>query len=227
MLIFTTLQHSFGNCDLAVAWFRSYLTDRKQTVCVNGIYSDPSALMHGVPQGSVPGPILFVLYATPVSDIMNYYSLHRESFSDNTQLHQSAHITELDQLISRIQDCITDLKTWMIHNKLWFNDDKTELMLATPTKFHNHPSLPPSMHINQVDIYFSPSVRSIGVVLDQTLPFKKHVLSICRVANLELRRISTIRHFVLSRIDYCNSLLAGIPKYLLDRLKKETTTKSE
>ena len=196
--------------------------------------------MYGVPNGSVLGPILFVLYATPVSDIMNYYSLHRESFSDNTQLHQSAHITELDQLISRIQDCITDLKTWMIYNKLRLNDDKTELMLATPKRFHNHSSLPPSMQCSQVDISFSPSVRSLGVVLVQTLSFKQHVLNICIVAYLELHRISTIHHylsvdatktlicaFVLSRIEYCNFLLAGIPKYLLDRLKKETTTKSE
>ena len=128
----------------------------------------------------------------------------------------------------------------MIHNKLELNDVKTVLMLATLKKFHKHPSLPPSMQINQVNVPFSPSVRSLGVVLDQTLSFKQHVLSICRVAYLELRRISTIRQylsvdatktlicaFVFSRIDYCNSLLAGIPKYLLDRLKKETTTKSE
>ena len=89
------------------------------------------------------------------------------------------------------------------------------------------------MQINRVDISFSPSVRSLGVVLVQTLSFKQHVLNICIVAYLELHRISTIHHylsvdvtkilicaFVLSRIDYCNSLLAGIPKHLLDRLQK-------
>ena len=90
-------------------------------------------------------------------------------------------------------------------------------MLATPKRFHNHPSLPP-MQISQVDISFSPSVRSLGVVFDQTLSFKQHVLNICRLAYLELRRNSTIHRylsvdatktlicaFVLSRIDYCNS----------------------
>ena len=111
-------------------------------------------------------------------------------------------------------------------------------MLATPKRFHNHPSLPP-MQISQVDISFSPSVRSLGVVFDQTLSFKQHVLSICRVAYLGLCRISTIRHylsvdatkilicaaFVLSRIDYCNSLHAGFPKYLLDGLKKKKIRK--
>ena len=110
-ILLTRLRHSFGICDLAVAWFRSYLTDRKQTVCVNGIYSDPSALMYGVQQGSVLGHILFVFYIAPVSDIINYHLLLHESFADDTQLHKLAHIPELDQLISRIQYCITDLKT--------------------------------------------------------------------------------------------------------------------
>jgi hypothetical protein len=232
-ILLTRLQHSFGICDSALSWFQSYLTDRRQTVCTNGMYSDPSGLTYGVPQGSVLGPILFVLYATPVSDVIHHHCLSHESFADDTQLHQSAHITQVDQLVSSTQNCITELKTWMIHNKLQLNDDKTELLLATPKKLQNHPSLPQSMQINNVDISFSPSVRSLGVILDQTLSFKQHVSSICRVAYLELRRISTIRHylstdatktlicaFVLSRIDYCNSLLAGIQKYMLDRLQK-------
>ena len=52
------------------------------------------------------------------------------------------------------------------------------------------------MQINQVDISFSPSVRSLGVVLDQTWSFKQQVCNICRVAYLELRIISTIRHYL-------------------------------
>ena len=98
--------------------------------------------------------------------------------------------------ISRIRYCVTDLKTWMIHNKLQLNDDKPELVLATPREFHNHPSFPPSTQISHVDIFFSPSVRTLGVVLDQTLSFKQHVSSICRISYLELRRISTIRHYL-------------------------------
>ena len=116
--------------------------------------------------------LFFVLDAIPVLDIINFHSLNHESFANDTQLHKSAHITKLDQLISKIQDCITDLKTRMIHNKLQLNDYKTELMLATSEKFHNHPSLPPSMQVNQVDISFSPSARIFDVVLDKALSFK-------------------------------------------------------
>ena len=119
----------------------------------------------------------------------------------------------LDQLISRIQDCITDLKTWMIHNKLQLNDDKTELMLTTPKKFHIYPSLPPSMQINRVNICFSPSVHSLGVILDQTLSFKQHVLSSCTVSYLELRRISTIRHYL--SVDAAKTLICSLKTRLL------------
>jgi hypothetical protein len=76
-------------------------------------------------------------------------------------------------------------------------------------------------------------VRNLGVTLDQTLSFKKYVSSICRTCYLELRRISSVRHllseeatktlvcsFVLSRLDYCNSLLAGSHQSLLSKLQK-------
>ncbi|KAK7098126.1 hypothetical protein V1264_002486 [Littorina saxatilis] len=118
-------------------------------------------------------------------------------------------------------------------NKLQLNSDKTEVMLACPKKFLNHPSLPASLTVNELPISFSPSVRSLGVTLDPTLSFQKHISNICKSAYLELRKISSVRHYlttdatktlvcslVLSKIDYCNSLLAGLPKYLLDRLQR-------
>ncbi|KAK7105200.1 hypothetical protein V1264_016609 [Littorina saxatilis] len=227
------LQHSFGVHDLALSWVRSYLTNRTQTVCVNGIKSQPSALQYGVPQGSVLGPILFVLYASPVSDVISRHALSHESFADDTQLHQSAPLAEVDDLVSRTQDCIADLSDWMSLNKLQLNSDKTEVMLGCPKKFLNPPSLPASLTVNELPISFSPSVRSLGVTLDPTLSFQKHISNICKSAYLELRKISSVRHYltadatktlvcslVLSKIDYCNSLLAGLPKYLLDRLQR-------
>ena len=66
----------------------------------------------------------------------------------------------------------------MIYYKLQLNDNETEVMLAAPKMFHNHPSLPPSVQINQVDISLSLSVCSLGVVLDQTSSFERLVLSI-------------------------------------------------
>ena len=106
-------------------------------------------------------------------------------------------------------------------------------MLACPKKILQHPSLPDSILINDTTVSFSSSVPSLGVTLDQSLSVQQHISNVCKVAYLELSKIGYIRHFlstdatktlvcafVLLRIDYCNSLLAGLPKYLLDRLQR-------
>jgi hypothetical protein len=232
-LLLSRLQNSFGICGTALSWFQSYLVERTQTVTCKGISSDPSVLSYGVPQGSVLGPILFVLYASPVSDVINRHAMLHESFADDTQVHQSAPIAEIDGLMARTQECIADLKVWMTQNKLQLNDDKTELLLACPKKFLNHPSLPTSLDIGDITVPFSSSVRSLGVTLDSTLSFKQQVTNICRSAYIELRKISSVRHllsteatktlvcaFIFSKLDYCNSLLAGLPQYLIDRLQR-------
>ena len=67
----------------------------------------------------------FVLYACPVSEVIGDHAMSHKSFVDDTQLHQSASIAEVDSLIARTQVCIVDLKDWMTTNKLQLNDDKT------------------------------------------------------------------------------------------------------
>ena len=121
----------------------------------------------------------------------------------------------------------------MTLNKLQLNDEKTELMFITPSKLANHSALPTSINLNENIIPISHSVRSLGVTLDKNLSLEQHVSNVCKVAYFELRRISSIRHFlttdatktlvcafVLTRIDYCNSLLGGAPKTLLDKLQR-------
>ena len=73
-ILLTRLDSTFGIRDLALSFFRSYLQDRTQVVTVNGIKS-PLLLTCGVPQGSVLGPILFILYTQPLSDIISHHSV--------------------------------------------------------------------------------------------------------------------------------------------------------
>ena len=102
--LFSRLETSYGFRDSALDWIISYLTGRTQKVCINNIYSDCSSLKYGVPQGSVLGPVLFVLYASPVSEVIGRHSISHGVFADDTQLHQSAPIDEVDSLVSRTQD---------------------------------------------------------------------------------------------------------------------------
>ena len=91
-------------------------------------------------------------------------------------------------------------------------------------------TLPSSVDLNGCSITISPSVRNLGVTFDQSLSLRQHVANVCY---LEIRCISSVRHllsyhatktllcaFVLSRLDYCNALLVGSPKHLIEKLQK-------
>ena len=116
------------------------------------------------------------------------------------------------------------------NNKLKLNEDETEMILVTPKRTRSN-SLPLTIGLNEITP--AETVRNLNVHLDEHLSFQQHISFVCRTCYLELRRISSIRHclsedatktlvcsFLLSRLDYCNSLLAGCPKHLVSRLQK-------
>ena len=85
---------------------------------MNGIKSSPSLLTCGVPQGSVLGPILFILYTQPLSDVISHHSVSRHMFADDTELCKSDYPPEAFTLSLTIEACISDVKVWVVQNKL-------------------------------------------------------------------------------------------------------------
>ena len=105
---------------------------------------------------------------------------------------------------------------------LKLNDNKTELMLVTPKRTKHFHNLPTSISIGNAQVPFKQSVKNLGFALDCHLTINSHVTNIARTCYFDLRRLASIRRFltstatatlvsafVLSRIDYCNSLLFG------------------
>ena len=88
-ILLTRLENAFGICDLALSFFDSYLQGRTQLVTVNEVKSSPLLQTCGVPQGSVLGPILFILYTQPLSGVISHHSVFHHMFADGIELYKS------------------------------------------------------------------------------------------------------------------------------------------
>ena len=144
-----------------------YLKQREQVVSICVCESDPSLLFYDVPQGSVLGPILFILYKQPLSDVINHHSVPQiHMFADDTELYKSETRDNIDSVLTAMQTCVSDVKQWTLHNKLQLNEDKTEALLIDPSKFPSHPE---SLMIGQDAIMFSDSARNVSVMFDKTV----------------------------------------------------------
>ena len=84
-ILLERLESRFGIKGTALKWIESYLTDRHQSVLINGVRSDRKSLKYGVPQGSVLGPLLFTAYTSPLEDIAARYNLSIHMYADDTQ----------------------------------------------------------------------------------------------------------------------------------------------
>ena len=132
-----------------------------------------------------------------------------------------------------METCLSDIQTWMLEKKLKLNNDETDAFLLRSSSKSLSVGKPSTIFVCGREIPFSSSARNLGFYIRDDITVELHIKNVCRSAYSELRRISTIQHllsadstktlvsaFVLSRLDYCNSLLSGCPKHLLEKLKK-------
>ena len=140
--------------------------------CKIGYKSSPLLLICGIPQGSVLGPILFILYAKPLSDVISHHSLSHHMFVEDTELYKSHSSSEAFILSRTTEACISDVQVWVVQNKLQLNDDKTEILLICSAPGID---LPFSVLVGQCDILFSRAARNLGVIFDSELALKEQV----------------------------------------------------
>ncbi len=115
----------------ALHWFHSYLSNRSQRVCVDDNLSSWGSITSGVPQGSILGPLLFVLYINDMPHIVEHS--HVNIYADDTEIHASS--PDLDLLHSKLQNDLDTLQVWLAVNKLKVNTLKTQCMLiGTPQR---------------------------------------------------------------------------------------------
>ena len=230
-ILLQRLQSTFGIYNTVHQWFRSYLTDRRQCVRRGNIRSSTTTLVCGVPQGSVLGPVLFVLYTVDLIQLIESHGLMPHLYADDTQVYGSCPPSAVNALSTTISECVDDVVSWASSNRLQLNAAKTEAMwCATSRRQHQLPFS--ALSFAGTSIVPVKSVRDLGIHIDADLSMRSHVqrtVSRCFGALRQLRHIrrsvptATLQmlvvRLVLSRLDFGNSALVGISAYLLRRLQ--------
>ena len=137
-LLLQILHYRFCVTDSALAWFRSYLTDRAHVVAVNGQSSKVVQSSHGVPQGSVLGPKKFIAYTEDIDAIFHSHELHHHCFADDTQMYISTPRTERHTIAPHLQRCISDVSDWCGSRRLQLNAAKTEVIWFGSKSLSDH-----------------------------------------------------------------------------------------
>ncbi len=131
-----------------------------------------------------------------------------------------------DIAIIQLESCIAEIKAWMLSNRLKLNSDKTEFLQFLSNNTRIKCLVPdPIIRIGSDSVTLSDQAKNLGVIFDPELSMSAHITSICKAANYQLYRISRIKKYltsevlkiaihalVASKIDYCNSLLVGLPE---------------
>ena len=233
-ILLNRLSDWFGITKDALKWLISYLENRTQSVNIQNHISIPIFLLFGVPQGSVLGPLLFILYTTPLSKILSdTKDLNHHLYADDTQAWNSFNTSTFDPYIKQLQDCLVSVQEWMFQNKLKLNPDKTEFILIG--NICQRKKYTSKFPINILGNNLSPTdhVRNLGVNFDADLNFQRHINNIVSACNYYIRDIRRIRKhldlntatalanaMVSSRLDYCNSLLYSVPGLYLSKLQR-------
>ena len=239
--VFDTIDHTillrrlgywFGVSGKALDSFKSYFTGRRQMIKLGNCLSSRSDLSFGVPHGSVHGPLLFTLYTTPLSSLISGHAIPHHLYADDGQMYVSFSSGDSAAALNGLQSCVASVQSWMSTNKLKLNPYKTEfLLIGKKGQWSKYLSMFP-IELLGVETYPANSARNLGVIFDKKFNFRSHISAICIWCIYHIRDLRCIRrHLDLdsakllanalasSRLDYCNTILSGIPETDLTKLQ--------
>ena len=214
------LRH-YGFKDKSNDWFKNYLSDRKQIACINGNLSEPLVMKTGVPQGSILGPLLFILYVNDLSVCLKKSVVNM--YADDTIFYY-AHRTP-DEVSKVLQDDLHNVAQWLNANKLSLHLGKTNCMLITTSqKRHSLNDTTLGLSLDGSQIAQTENCKYLGVCIDQDLRFDmqvdaaiaglKRALGIFSRAAQFLHaetKILLYNTIILPHIDYCSTVWGSSP----------------
>ena len=206
-------------------WFESYLNDRSQCTKLGSLISDPLPIDFAVPQGSILGKILFLVYINEVKQFTHrYHHPHVKYkiivYADDTQLLLTCKPEYFDEMKNFASTIASDIIDFYLSLKLMTNMSKNQCILfSTKNQLNKIPENERYLNIKGVKIKFSESLKTLGVTFDQDMKFKKHVnklyvsifnkllyINKCRNTLNFLTRKLLVEHCALSHLNYCRDI---------------------
>lgn len=213
----------------ALKWFQSYLSGRTTAVKIGEAISAQRNFTHGVPQGSVLGPMLFNIYCLPLGDVISRHNIQYHMYADDTQLYVEFPSNTDPAYHSALPTCTQDIKQWLSSNFLLLNDNKTEIIEFSVKKSHE----PTEYKIGDSLVSTQQHATNLGCVLDAELTMEKHASKTCKSAFYHLNCIKKIRNclpmdtckllthaLVTSRLDYCNAVFCDSSDAVIKQLER-------
>ena len=179
--------------------------------------SNPQLIKFGVAQGSVLGPLLFILYFATLEDVIRSHGLDCMMYANDSNLYITFNPDHRHSAIINLEQSINDIQSFCLENRLSNNQSKIEVVHFY-SRFSNRAPIS-GINMNQHRISICGDARNLGVIFDKHLTMPGHVNNLCCTASLAIRKIGIIRKyldqpsterlvhaFVSSKLDYCNSV---------------------
>ena len=228
-ILLNKMNLNFGISGNALKWFDSYIKDREQQCIVNGQLSSSKKIICGVPQGSILGPLLFLLYINDMPDSLN--NTTPSLYADDSEIYASS--DNSSDLISKLNEDLKNLSRWMRKNKLQIHPTKSKYMFIGSSyniknNICNEPIQSNSTPVPRVTNY-----KCLGVNLDDKLCWDSHIEMICKKVAAGIAAIKRVKPFVPPEMlkiiynalvqpyfDYCSPLWDNCGIGLKEKLQK-------
>ena len=239
MVLIQLLKNKFGINGSALNFFKTYLSGRTFSVKIKHVNGGKVLLIYGVPQGSILGPLLFILYISDIPQIAAKHNVSIHSYADDGQLYLGFEPSkDYTMSMNRLKACIDDIEVWMKTNFLKLNVDKTGVLFIGRPQDH---AIYDNMNINigRKWYYASPDdiIKSLGTYLNGTLSWDSTVSKCTSSCFLNLKKLGRIKYyldidermlviksFILTKMDYCNLLLSNAPQTCIQPLVRALNT---